>query len=138
MATHPPLKLIDDCSNCNNHIQGNFNKEPCKSCLDTTIDPWRQASYPNWVLKGSVDEAQLELDFDPTPAAEDVVNAPSHYTNGGIETIDFMKAKLSPEEYRGYLRGNALKYLSRLGNKDAAKQEASKAQWYVNRLVECL
>jgi hypothetical protein len=130
-----PMKLEDDCSNCNNHKQGNFNQEPCKSCLDSTIDPWRRERYPNWVLKGSVNKTPSGTYWEnPTPCAKDAIN-PSHYTNGGIETIDFMKAKLTPEEYRGYLRGSALKYLSRLGNKDASKQEASKAQWNINRLV---
>ena len=53
---------------------------------------------------------------------KDAIN-PDHYKVGGIEAIDYVKAKLSPEEYRGYLRGNALKYLSRAGHKDEAAQE---------------
>ena len=62
----------------------------------------------------------------------DMVNSPAHYTKGGIETIDFIKAKLSPEQYRGYLRGNLLKYASRLGDKDS--DDAGKAAWYAQRL----
>ena len=62
----------------------------------------------------------------------DMVNSPPHYTSGGIETIDFIQAKLSPEEYRGYLRGNLLKYASRLGEKDS--DDAGKAAWYAQRL----
>jgi len=62
----------------------------------------------------------------------DMVNSPPHYTNGGIETIDFIKAKLSPEEYRGYLRGNLLKYASRMGSK--GEDDAGKAAWYAQRL----
>ena len=65
----------------------------------------------------------------------DMVNSPPHYTKGGIETIDFIKAKLSPEEYRGYLRGNLLKYASRLGDKDS--DDAGKAAWYADRLSKC-
>jgi hypothetical protein len=64
---------------------------------------------------------------------KDAIN-PDHYKVGGIETIDYLQAKLSPEEYRGYLRGNALKYLSRTGHKDDAAQEISKAIWYLERL----
>ena len=41
----------------------------------------------------------------------DNVNHPAHYKVGGIETIDYIEAKLTPEEFRGYLKGNALKYL---------------------------
>lgn len=62
----------------------------------------------------------------------DMVNSPAHYMQGGIETIDFIQAKLSPEEYRGYLRGNLLKYASRMGSK--GEDDAGKAAWYAQRL----
>ena len=62
----------------------------------------------------------------------DMVNSPPHYTSGGIETIDYIKAKLSPEGYRGYLQGNLLKYASRIGKKGS--DDAGKAAWYADRL----
>ena len=34
-------------------------------------------------------------------AALDMVNSPPHYQTGGIETIDYIQAKLSPEEFAG-------------------------------------
>jgi hypothetical protein len=45
---------------------------------------------------------------------------------------------MSPDEYRGFLRGNAIKYLCRTGKKDEAVQECNKAIWYINKLVEDL
>lgn len=66
----------------------------------------------------------------------DPVNAPAHYTYGGIETIDFIKAKLSPEEFLGYLKGNVLKYTSRAGKKADLIQDLEKAQWYMNRQIK--
>lgn len=68
---------------------------------------------------------------------KDWVN-PDHYKAGGIETIDYMQAKSSREEFIGHLRLTALKYLSRVGHKDDALQEYKKAQWYINRLVTFL
>ena len=65
----------------------------------------------------------------------DQVNSPAHYTAGGIETIDYMRAKASTEEFRGYLRLNALKYLSRAGLKGDAVTDLKKAAWYINRLI---
>jgi hypothetical protein len=65
----------------------------------------------------------------------DEVNSPQHYTAGGIETIDYMRAKASPEEFRGYLRLNALKYLSRAGLKGDAVTDLKKAAWYINRMI---
>ena len=74
---------------------------------------------------------------DPTP---DAIN-PSHYQVGGIEAIDYMRAKSTPEEFEGYLRLSALKYLSRVGHKhgdhDAARaEEYRKALWFIERLVQ--
>lgn len=37
----------------------------------------------------------------------DNVNHPAHYTDGGIECIDALRATLTPEEFRGYCKGNA-------------------------------
>lgn len=50
---------------------------------------------------------------DTTRELTDNVNHPAHYTAGGIETIAFIRAKLTPEEFVGYCKGNALKYVSR-------------------------
>jgi hypothetical protein len=68
----------------------------------------------------------------------DMVNHPPHYTAGGIETIDFIKAKLTPEEFIGYLKGNIIKYTSRAGKKDDLVQDIEKSQWYSNKLVSTL
>ncbi len=66
----------------------------------------------------------------------DPVNSPSHYRAGGIEAIDYIEAKLSPEEFAGYCRGNMLKYLSRVGLKDDAAQDMKKAIWYGQRWLK--
>ena len=74
----------------------------------------------------------------PYPVQVDAVNHPPHYKVGGIETIEYMKAKSTPEEFKGHLRLTAIKYLSRTGYKDDALQDLKKAQWYLNRLIkEC-
>ena len=88
-----------------------------------------EANEPNyWVdEKSSKEWPACESDWEA-----DMVNSPPHYTKGGIETIDFIQAKLSPEEYRGYLRGNLLKYASRMGAK--GEDDAGKAAWYAQRL----
>ena len=65
----------------------------------------------------------------------DAIN-PSHYKHNGIETIDYMKAVSTEEEFKGHLRLTAIKYISRLGKKDCPKQEIKKAMWYLNKLLE--
>lgn len=68
----------------------------------------------------------------------DNVNHPTHYTAGGIETIEVMKAKLTSDEYKGFLKGNVIKYMLRAGKKGNAKEDYQKAQWYLTRLIEAL
>lgn len=63
----------------------------------------------------------------------DLVERPAHY-QGDIECIDAIKAQLSDEEWRGYLRGQVAKYNWRLGRKDALEQDARKLRWYVSWL----
>ena len=63
----------------------------------------------------------------------DMVNSPSHYQLDGMEAIDIIKAALTPEEYRGYLKGNALKYMLREPFKGNSKQDVAKAQWHLER-----
>jgi hypothetical protein len=84
--------------------------------------PWRRANPWNH-----------EKSSFPT---SDPVNSPSHYTSGGIETIDYMEAKSTPEEFRGHLRLSAVKYLSRAGLKHDTLEDLKKARWYINALIE--
>ena len=69
------------------------------------------------------------------PVLVDNVNHPEHYNTGGVECIEAIEAQLTPEEYRGYLRGNCAKYLWRCNNKGHTKQDLEKCQWYLNRLL---
>ena len=65
----------------------------------------------------------------------DNVNHPSHYTSGKIEVIDFIEDK-----ELGFHLGNAVKYISRAGRKDANKtiEDLRKATWYINRQIQIL
>jgi hypothetical protein len=64
----------------------------------------------------------------------DNVNHPQHYTHGGIETIDYLQAKMTQEQFEGYLVGNILKYVSRYPHKNGI-EDLRKAQWYLNKLL---
>ena len=61
----------------------------------------------------------------------------SYYDAGGIETIDIIRAKLTPEQFSGYLVGNALKYLCRYNFKNNSdKRDVEKAIVYLSILVK--
>ena len=66
----------------------------------------------------------------------DLVNKPDHYNVGGIETIDIIKSMLTVEEYKGYLKGNLLKYRERAEHKGNAEQDYAKAKKYYDWLEE--
>ena len=66
----------------------------------------------------------------------DNVNSPAHYTTGGIETIDFIKAKLSKEEFIGYCKGNVLKYITRSRLKGNELEDLQKAEVYLKWAIE--
>lgn len=67
---------------------------------------------------------------------DDNVNHPDHY-QGDIETIDYIKDKLTDEEFRGFVKGNVLKYVSREGLKNG-DEDLKKSHWYLNKLIEVL
>ena len=70
-----------------------------------------------------------------TPVLQwDVVNHPSHYTDGGIECIEAIEAALTTEEFRGYCKANCMKYIWRESHKGGT-ESLKKAQWYLNRLI---
>lgn len=60
---------------------------------------------------------------------------PAHYTAGKIECIDAIEAALTPEEFRGFCKGNALKYIWREKRKGGV-EDLEKAKWYLERLIE--
>lgn len=60
----------------------------------------------------------------------DPVNHPSHYTQGGIETIDFIEAKQLP-----YNLGNVIKYITRADHKGNKLEDLQKARWYLDREI---
>lgn len=57
-----------------------------------------------------------------------------HYTRLSIQPWDAMRAWMTPEEFRGYLRGNVVKYLAR--DKGATVEDLRKARHYLDRLIE--
>lgn len=63
----------------------------------------------------------------------DMVNEPPHYKQGDVECIDAIRAALTDEEWRGYCKGNALKYIWRERHK-GGDESLQKADWYLNRL----
>lgn len=60
------------------------------------------------------------------------VSHPSHYCDGGIETIDYIISLSAP-----FHLGNVIKYISRAGKKDKSKtlQDIEKSKWYLDNYI---
>lgn len=66
----------------------------------------------------------------------DMVNHPSHYTQGGIECIDALKAAtVSKMGIEAVCTANAIKYLWRYEEKNGI-EDVKKARWYIDRLIK--
>ena len=65
----------------------------------------------------------------------DNVNHPSHYNRGKIEVIKIQEDQLTYEEYRGYIKGQVIKYITRERYKNGL-EDLKKAAWYLNRLIK--
>ena len=65
---------------------------------------------------------------------DDMVNHPKHYQIGEIETLDIIECMLTPEEYRGFLKGSILKYRERAMFKGNPERDWGKAKFYYDVL----
>ena len=66
----------------------------------------------------------------------DNVNHPTHYNLGTMECLDVIKACLTNSEFRGFLKGNVIKYMYRKGEKGDALEDLNKACWYAKKLEQ--
>ena len=92
--------------------------------LDLTLKPGLKTNINPVMITGEKPEV--------VALKPDDINHPSHYTFGGIETLDYILAKKMD-----FLTGQVCKYISRAGFKDPDKEleDLKKAQFYMNRKV---
>ena len=73
----------------------------------------------------------------PESTQGDLINKPKHYQLiGDLEAVDVIERTLTPEQFKGYLIGNFLKYRLRAGSKDDALQDLAKSEWYRQRAAK--
>jgi len=118
-----------DTSNAKEQIGG----APSGKCNNGNVAIQSKTWFDSVTTTGCVDGV-CPVPWANSSVQEDVVNHPSHYTDGGIECIDALEAQLTTEEYRGYLKGNIAKYIWRERHKGKT-ESLKKAQFYLNRLI---
>lgn len=128
-----------DCTDC--PLSKKYDKETDEytdtyACVfDEMSDNMLNKCY-NWYKEldpAACENAEVEWCGKETNA--DVVNHPSHYTQGGIECIDALKAAtVSKIGIEAVCTANAIKYLWRYEEKNGI-EDVKKARWYIDRLI---
>ena len=124
------IAIIDseeyNCCECR-YFGFEYNDTVCVGCRNHTSpsDPEYMSKPIKWVPAESSHVAE-----------EDLVNHPSHYTSGGIECLDAIKASMTHIEYAGFLKGQVLKYVWRYRLKGKPHEDLKKARFYLDRLIQ--
>ena len=117
MTEHDCAKLEKDCEKLRKNCQES------RSIDDITTEEWDRMSK---TFIGKLHHPQDKHD----PVAQ-----PDHYNKGAIEAIEAIKASMHPQEYKGYLKGNCLKYLWRYEYKNGI-EDLRKARVYLEWLIK--
>lgn len=113
-------------------IKGKDRTETVKDSTKTEAPPTTPEPSPKMYGKIEVKPEVAETPTKDVPVVDgtlnetrnDAVHHPQHYTLPGltVESVDVIRAVLTPEEFKGWCKGNALKYSLRAGRKDPAKE----------------
>ena len=130
----------DTCDTC--ELKNVYDKETAEftdnySCVFNAMDNKMLDKIYGWYKE--LDQATCENDEVNCCNKEsnaDMVNHPSHYTQGGIECIDALKAAtVSKTGIEAICTANAIKYLWRYEEKNGI-EDVKKARWYIDRLIK--
>ena len=83
-------------------------------------------------------KAHPPVEVTTTVIESDPVASPSHYNTGKVECIVAIQESMSEREFKGYLKGNSMKYLWRYDYKGKAEEDLKKARWYLDKLISVL
>jgi hypothetical protein len=129
-----------------NKIISYFTKNPEASVKEVAdkfgVVPSNVYVYRRLAREQTITDAQevvtsTEMVIHPESPAKSWQVAGTHYTNMEVEPWDVVDTWTNDQKL-GYYRGNAIKYLMRMGRKDSALVEAAKAGHYVQKLLEVL
>lgn len=116
-----------NCPECREALKHEYKVKP-KATVHVATEEDKTKMYGKIEPKPVVDAAptigESVTEDKPTKIMNDAVHHPQHYTLPGltVESVDVIRAVLTPEEFKGWCKGNALKYSLRAGRKDPAKE----------------
>lgn len=132
---------LKNCTTCKHQQDKTSIDDVADECFPCVYNKSKLGYYPNW--EPIEDNAWVEKEMgwqgytEIKTVKQDNVNSPKHYTTGGIETIDYIKAKLGVDGTINYCMGNVMKYTSRWQDKNGL-EDLKKAQWYLNYAINLM
>lgn len=122
-----------NCPECREALKHEYKspakaKPKAKPTVSVATEEEKAKQYDKIEPKPEVAETSTidvpAVDGTLNETSNDAVHHPSHYTLPGldVESVDVIRAVLTPEEFKGWCKGNALKYSIRAGRKDPAKE----------------
>lgn len=127
--------VTPSCWTCK-HFEANSNDAPCSKCVaicNGTTSYWEERDEEiglqtaREVVEKAVEQRLQEEHFD------------EHY-HDKVQPLEIMQEIMTPEEFRGFLFGNIIKYSCRCGKKDEPQKEFAKLrryrEWY-DKAVLC-
>ena len=116
------VKFCDECHGCNICLLEEFS-----GGVMCDFDEWSDDK-----LAIAYDHVYKNMDEN----VPDMVNHPQHYTQGGIECIDALKAAtVGKRGIEAVCVANVIKYLWRYEEKNGI-EDVHKAKWYIERLLK--
>ena len=102
--------------------------------MDSPVDPELAKTVIQTVQQAVSAESNQAIAETVKAMSGDNVNHPAHYTQGAVECIEAIKASMTAQQFLGYLKGNAMKYMWRFQFKGGV-EDLKKARWYLDRLI---
>lgn len=139
------VKFCDEQKDCGDCLLAKFPEVICD--FDEWPDDKLAIAYDHVCKNGEarLDGSHLKLNAEPDEAPAigvesndkpDMVNHPQHYTQGGIECIDALKAATVGKcGIEAVCVANVIKYLWRFEEKNGV-EDVHKARWYLDRLLK--
>lgn len=104
-------------------------RKDCETCKHNGEDYLSDDSYCNKCIMERVLKGTLGGYEAVSAPDEHKADFEAHY-GGSIQPLEFMQAQLTPEEFKGFLKGNIIKYTARCGKKDDPVKELAKVLRY--------
>lgn len=130
------MDTVKNCSNCQKHVGKKSLDDVHRDCYECVSLEHTLGYYPKWEPI-EADERGWQGYSEIKFMKQDNVNHPNHYKTGGIETIDYIRAKLGDEGTVAYCMGNVMKYTSRWQDKNGL-EDLKKADWYLDYAINIL